>query len=190
MNNKGFTLVELLAVAVILVLISMIAIPSFTNIYKNNSRKLTLDDGKKFLAQAEYKIKMDREFRLSGRNDIQYSLKELDEKKELVYDPDGGLYDESSYVKYQKTITCYRETVVESGGVYVYTNKITIDCSNVNTADTNYRYTRDEKEEYCLYLKGSKFSVATVNGCCVNSLLLNTPSSVVENSEIVSGVCS
>ncbi len=188
MKNKGFTLVELLAVAVVLALISAIAIPAFTNIYNNNSVKLTLDDGKKLLALAEYKIASDKEFRMSGKLDIQYSLAELDPNRDVYLDPDGGVYDQSSYVRYYKNYTCYRETIVEDGGVYVYTNKTEINCSNVESNDTNYRYTREMSEEYCVYLKGSEKSVADTNGCCIKSANLNDIASVIDNSDIT-GVC-
>ncbi len=188
MNNKGFTLVELLAVALVLVLISMIAVPAFTRLFQDNADKLTLEDGQKLLAQAEYKISTDKDFRLSGKNTIVYPLKDLNINGDFVTDPDGGRYDASSYVKYTKVITCYRETIIESGNSYVYTNKTVINCNNIVTGSHDYRYTRDEVETYCVYLKGSVRSIALRNGCCVDGKNLNDISSVIKN-DAFEGTC-
>ena len=51
LNNKGFTLVELLAVIVILLAISMIAIPNITSSLEKNKNKLN-DSQKKIIASS------------------------------------------------------------------------------------------------------------------------------------------
>ena len=56
MNKKGFTLVELLAVIVILAIILAIAIPSITSLI-NNSKKSSFESNVKMLAAGiEYKL--------------------------------------------------------------------------------------------------------------------------------------
>lgn len=57
MNKKGFTLVELLGVMVLLSVLMMIAIPGISNLVKKNKDKVYVQDAKKLISLAEYKVK-------------------------------------------------------------------------------------------------------------------------------------
>ena len=57
-NNKGFTLVELLAALVILGVLSMLALPTVVNLLGNSRDKLYITDAKKLISQAEYKFRV------------------------------------------------------------------------------------------------------------------------------------
>ena len=56
-NEKGFTLVELLAVMVILGIIMLIAIPNVTGILYKNRATTYVEDAKKLATTAEYKLR-------------------------------------------------------------------------------------------------------------------------------------
>jgi len=75
-NEKGLTLVELLAVIVILGIIAAIAIPSIGNILQNSREKAVIADAQNVLAAANL-----------------YFI-ENDEETEIGIDEDGGLIPE------------------------------------------------------------------------------------------------
>ncbi len=53
MNNKGFTLVELLGTLAILGIILLISIPSINNVVEKNKKLTFINDAKRFIALAE-----------------------------------------------------------------------------------------------------------------------------------------
>lgn len=57
-NNKGFTLVELLAALVILGVLAALALPTVVNMMGNSRDKLYVTDAKKLISQAEYKFRV------------------------------------------------------------------------------------------------------------------------------------
>lgn len=112
MNKKGFTLVELLAVIVVLAILTGIAVPNVISTINNNKRRTFLMDAERMVAKAEYFLSSSRTDRntLSTPNaSITYNLSRLNEKKEFTSDPDGGTYQDGSFVK-----------VTLSGGEYKY----------------------------------------------------------------------
>ena len=56
-RNNGFTLVELLATMVILAIIMLVAVPNVTGIIARNKAKTYVEDAKKLVTTAEYKIR-------------------------------------------------------------------------------------------------------------------------------------
>ena len=57
MNNKGFTMIELLASMVLLSILMLTAVPTVLRVM-DDSRKTTItNDAKKFVSNVEYKIK-------------------------------------------------------------------------------------------------------------------------------------
>lgn len=99
MNKKGFTLVELLAVIAIIGILSLIAVPNVIGIVDDNKKNQMLDDAKKAISLAKYKVNIDSIIRDSD-NHI-FKLKDIDEKGDIKVDPDGGTYDiNNSIIEY------------------------------------------------------------------------------------------
>lgn len=98
MNKKGFTLVELLAVIAIISILSLIAVPNVISIVDNNRKDTMLDDAKKLISMAKYEVNIDRDIRESGN--YTFSFSSLNKSGDITGDPDGGNYNNASYVKY------------------------------------------------------------------------------------------
>jgi prepilin-type N-terminal cleavage/methylation domain-containing protein len=104
MNNKGFTLVELLAVLAIIAIIGGIAIPNVISLMDNNKKDHIINDAQRLISLAKNAVAADREFRANTDVDFKkYQMSILDTKNSINPDPDGGNYDRvESYVKYTK----------------------------------------------------------------------------------------
>ena len=103
MNKKGFTLVELLATMVILVIIAGIAIPNVIKIMSNNEKEKVLNDGLTMIAQAKGVLAGDydlrEQIRQTGASKTIY-LYDLDKYGDITNDPKGKSYSRNtSYVK-------------------------------------------------------------------------------------------
>ena len=110
MNKRGFTLVELLTVIAIIALISLIAIPNIIGLSTGIRKDQMLDDAKKLISMAKYKVSKSYEIRnlkkngdgcTSGVNCI-FTFAVLNTEGDIKKDPDGGEYDPTaSTVKYE-----------------------------------------------------------------------------------------
>ena len=56
-NNKGFTLVELLAVLSVLAVLMLLAVPNVIGVVQRDKNKTYVEDAKKLVTLAEYKIR-------------------------------------------------------------------------------------------------------------------------------------
>ena len=90
-NIKGFTLIELLAVIAIIALISMVAIPNIVGLSNGIRKDEMIDDAKKMISLAKYRVNKDYSIRTSsGRT---FKLSELNLNGDIGKDPDGGNYN-------------------------------------------------------------------------------------------------
>lgn len=107
MNNKGFTLVELLAAMIVLGLMMAVVIPNIVGILNNNKTVVFIEDSKKMVETLKLRrsthinddaAKDDRDVLETQKKCIYYSLAYLD-NSEFSEPPNGGCYDiDSSYV--------------------------------------------------------------------------------------------
>ena len=111
MNKKGFTLVELLAVIVLVAILSGIAVPNIISTVNNSKKSTFLMDAKRMVSKAEYLLalkKADRDIAATSNGKI-YTFTALNEKGEFQKDADDGDFNNNTYVK-----------VTKSGSSYVY----------------------------------------------------------------------
>lgn len=98
MNKKGFTLVELLGVIVILSIVMLIAIPNISSTLERSKRDQYITDAKKMISLAEYELRKGEIAKPSATNLLKIELSYL-ATTDLEKDPDGKEYDiHNSYV--------------------------------------------------------------------------------------------
>jgi len=106
MNNKGFTMIELLASMVLLSILMLTAVPTVLGVMDDSRKTTILNDSKKFVANVEYKLKHNNNYIKKPRsvdkeqgNCILMTLGYLDLGTEFKEGPHGGSYSpDDSYV--------------------------------------------------------------------------------------------
>lgn len=94
-NNKGFTLVETIAVIIILGVVLSIAVPSITNIVKSTNKNRMISDAETFISEVKEYVESDT----IGNTPKDNKYKLVDIKSKLSKSPYGGNYNmESSFV--------------------------------------------------------------------------------------------
>lgn len=96
-NNKGFTLVETIAVIIILGIVLSIAVPSITNVVKSTNKNRMISDAETFASKA-------KEMYESDTIGIDINNKSLKEITELGKSPFG-----KEYCVENSTVTCNEE---------------------------------------------------------------------------------
>ena len=86
-NNKGFTLVELLATLVVLGIIMAIAVPNVVSVVQKNRQKNLIEDGKKMISLAQYYVAKNP----SATGNL--TLEKIDLSEDIKDGPNGGEYD-------------------------------------------------------------------------------------------------
>ena len=101
MNNKGFTLIELLATIALLAILMMMAVPNIIGVVNKNRNKTYVEDAKKLVSLAEYKIRSNSDYKpTSSSGAYCFKMKFLDSSSDnFSSPPGGGCYDnQMSYV--------------------------------------------------------------------------------------------
>ena len=94
-NNKGFTLVETIAVIIILGVVLSIAVPSITNVVKSTNKNRMISDAETFISEVKEYVESDTIG--NTPNDKKYTLGSI--KSKLSKSPYGKKYKEDSYVQ-------------------------------------------------------------------------------------------
>jgi len=134
-NERGLTLVELLAVIVILAIIAIIAFVMIGNVMENSKKDAHIANAQQLIAAA--KLYDATEESLDKRQNKQINSKELQEKGYL--DP---LIDPWEKEPYQGTVT---KTVSTDGVEF----KVTLNGKECNIADASEAQLAKDRDEVC-----------------------------------------
>ena len=100
MNNKGFTLIELLATISLLAVLMLIAVPNVIGVVNKNKNKTYIEDAKKLVSLAEYKVRSDSQYKPAKGISYCFSMNFLGTGDFDTSAPNGGTYLYSnSYVR-------------------------------------------------------------------------------------------
>ena len=130
MNKRVFTLVELLAVIVLIAILAGLAIPNVMTSVNNTRKNSFLLDAKRMITKAEYLVSVNKSDRTTIKSSGHtYSIDDLNVDKEFDNDADGGPFDSSSfvYVTYFNNQYQYCACVIGSARQITGTSK---DCSS------------------------------------------------------------
>jgi len=176
-NNRGFTLVELLAAMVILGILMMIAVPTIFNMFDDNKKQLYVDAAKKLMAQAEYEMKASSSIIEKPPKDgaIAISLLYLD-SSDFEDAPEGGEFiKEASFVVIKNTGTSleYSATIVEKmkkGGYkgVVLTKGTALEKKNAN------KYVKVFNKDKIVYIEDNDSGVDYLSVNYINDNLVGT----------------
>ena len=107
MNNKGFTLVELIGSMVILGLLMLVVVPNVVGLMNSNRQTVYIEDAKKLVNIAKSKVSMHKISTLADNQCAFLGLGYLD-NSEFDNPPNGGCYDvNSSFVIIKKNDTTH-----------------------------------------------------------------------------------
>ena len=129
LNDNGFTLIELIATISILAILSLIAVPNVIGVVEKNKNKTYLEDAKRMLSLAEYKVNSSSTNKPGSGGTKCFSISNLGTDEFSTEDgkaPNGGKYDtvrsyvmvvnESNYSGYK--MQYYVQLVEEKGENY------------------------------------------------------------------------
>ncbi len=139
-RNKGFTLVELLAMLVVLGIIIAIAIPNINNILKNQRKNQFIADATSMVETAKIKAAKNNDKPTNGKCII-YSLDYLNDNDNINEGPNGGEYDQyESYVIYKRENSSYKYYVklvekISSNNIKGITDKTLTEVKNLTESD-------------------------------------------------------
>lgn len=174
-NNKGFTLVELLAALVILGILSVLAMPTVINMLSSSRDKLYVTDAKKLISQAEYKFRV-ASSEIDKPDDgecLILSMVYLD-NSDFDSAPNNGEYvREASYVVVKNDGGNYEFSVelVEEVKKDVYRGVELARDINLNTNSTNHVVSFDPED---LYFVESNTVMGKYNGKQVDTSYINS----------------
>ena len=119
-NNKGFTLVETIAVIIILGVILSIAVPSITNVVKSTNKNRMISDAETFISEVKEYVESDT----IGNTPKDNKYKLVDIKTKLSKSPYGKEYKKNSYVDITNYSVCltdgeYQATTETEGSITV-----------------------------------------------------------------------
>lgn len=119
-NNKGFTLVETIAVIIILGVVLSIAVPSITNVVKSTNKNRMISDAETFISEVKEYVESDTIG--NTPKDNKYTLESI--KSKLSKSPYGKEYKKNSYVDITNYSVCltdgeYEAATGEEGSITV-----------------------------------------------------------------------
>ncbi len=126
LNNKGFTLVEVLTTIAILAILMMVAVPNIIGVINSNKERVYINDAKKLHSLAESLVHTKSEFKpLTNDGCIKIPFTELD-NGEFDSPPNGAeAYSNNSFVVVKRVVK--EQTELNASGVPVTTDVVDYD---------------------------------------------------------------
>ncbi len=153
-NRKGFTLVEILAMLVILGILMAVAIPNISGILNNNRKNAYKSDATRMVDTAKMKVAKGNVKKPAKNKCVVLALKYLNDSDDIVKGPNGGLYLEyESFViikRIDNKYEYYVRLVEDAPGGNYGINMDTIpninkeDSTSIDTVNTVYGFTGAE----------------------------------------------
>lgn len=180
-NEKGFTLVELLATVVILGIIMLVAVPNVTGIIYKNRANTYVEDAKKLTTLAEYKMRVNNNT-IQKPSDGQCIIMDLSylDNAEFEDPPNGGDYllndsfviikrDGNEYKYYTQIIEKFKSTyrgVLLNDSKNLYEDGATNLVSNATSSDLIENMADGAKDtlDYLAYVQKFDSSFTCTNG--------------------------
>lgn len=119
LNNRGFTLVEILAMMVILVVLLAISVPNISGILSRQKENISVDDANKLVESTKIKVRTKKNVELptEDNNCNVYTMAFLDSNDDYFSGTNGGTYDKfESFVvakKVSRTVDGMKEVSYE-----------------------------------------------------------------------------
>ncbi len=153
-NEKGFTLIELIATITILGIIMLIAVPNVVSVVTKNKNQTYVNDARKMVTLAKYKFDSDASIiRPTNNTCVSFKLSSLD-RSELQKGPEDGTYSLNDsfvtiryvgtqyvyYVQLKEEKTVNSKNVVKGIPFMEYSNLVKIEAKNtaVSTTPSNF----------------------------------------------------
>ncbi len=182
MNNKGFTLVELLAMLVVLAILMGIAIPNITGILANNKVNVMKADASKMTDTAKMKFsRIPSPERPKAGQCVIYALNYLNDNGDITNGPNGGKYLQfDSFIvisRHGSQFDYYIRLIEEDGTKRIGMNLV--ERKVLSQDDTSY--IKSIKEADLLKLGGDKEGdLAVLNASSSTAIRQLCPSGVVD----------
>lgn len=133
-KKNGFTLIELIAVVVIMAIIALIATPNIVSMIDTGKREDYLADANEFISKATYMYKQEKyknDTTIFKNGDI--SLSDIENVNDLN-DPYGGTYQSSSFVRFRETSS--GGIIVRTAYIYLYSCDDDNNCHRIGTSSS------------------------------------------------------
>ncbi|MBP5678271.1 MAG: prepilin-type N-terminal cleavage/methylation domain-containing protein [Bacilli bacterium] len=115
MNRKGFTLVELIAMMVVIGVLMVITVPNIAGILKKNRESIAVEDINKMVGNAKTKMETNKAKYPTTAGCVVFTLKYIDNNNDFQTGVNGGYYNRDESI-----IVVTKEKVTPTSQTYIY----------------------------------------------------------------------